>query len=88
MDERSRTVSEKGNEVKVYGRPGCVQCEYTVKALTKNDVPHIYLDINENQVANEEVKNLATGTALPLVVAPNGEQWQGFSPDKIKRLAR
>ncbi len=73
------------NEVIVYGKPGCVQCTYTQKALDKEGIPYSYVDITTNEVAHQEVKNLATGTALPVVVAGNNV-WQGFSPDKIKGL--
>ncbi|AGT14050.1 glutaredoxin [Mycobacterium phage Rope] len=74
-----------GSKARVYGRPGCVQCEHTKKVMDKEGIPYEYIDIDTNEVAHQEVKALATGTALPLVVA-KGKQWQGFSPDKIKGL--
>ena len=78
--------SKESNEVQVYGKPGCVQCKFTVKALDNQHVPYNYVDITMNPVAAEEVKSMGY-SSLPVVVA--GEQhWSGFSPDKIGRLGK
>ena len=76
---------EMDRNVTVYGKDQCVQCKYTTKMLDKEGIPYKYLDIEKNEVAHQEVKQLAAGIALPLVVAGNNK-WQGFSPDKIKGL--
>ena len=68
----------------VYGRPGCVQCRFTVKELERLHVPYNYIDIEANEVANEQVKNMGF-TSLPVVVT-NSARWSGFSPDKLRGI--
>lgn len=81
-------MSDKASvPAKVYGREHCVQCDHTKKVMDKEGIPYQYMDIDHNEVASQEVKNLAVGTQLPLVVA-GGKQWQGFKPDQIRGLKR
>jgi glutaredoxin-like protein NrdH len=70
--------------VRVYGKPQCVQCEYTKKKLDEKKIPYVYHDITAEPEARKLVEQ--TGMLqLPLVVA--GEQsWHGLSPDKINAL--
>lgn len=76
--------SKESNQVRVYGKPGCVQCKFTVNALDKEHIPYNYVDISMNEVAAEEIKSMGY-SSVPVVIA--GEQkWSGFSPDKIKGL--
>ena len=70
---------------KVYGRPECYGCKLTLKVMDTEGIAYNYVDITQSEVAHQEVKNLAVGTQLPLVVAGE-QQWQGFSPDKIRGL--
>lgn len=65
--------------VKVYGRPDCVQCKFTVKELDKKGISHEYLDIKECP----DTKGLQQ---LPIVIAGN-TFWGGFKPDKIRLLS-
>lgn len=69
----------------VYGRPGCVQCRYTIRELERLAVEHIYVDISHDVEAAEAVA--ATGlTTLPVVVTEH-EVWGGFKLDKLRGLA-
>jgi glutaredoxin-like protein NrdH len=71
--------------VHVYGKPQCVQCDYTKKRLDKVDVPYEYHDITADEQARKVVE--ASGKQqLPLVVAGD-QQWHGLRPDMIKALA-
>ena len=71
--------------VKVYGKPECVQCEYTQKKLGEAKVPFEYHDITTEPEARKIVEECGK-TQLPLVVA-NDQSWNGFRPDHIKSLA-
>lgn len=78
--------NEQQPAVKVYGKPGCVQCKYTTKELDKLQVPYRYVDITTNEVAHQEVKNLGI-TSMPVVVSPSGT-WGGLHLDKLRNIPR
>lgn len=73
---------KESQKVSVYGKPGCVQCKYTLKQLEKHNVPYNYIDISVNEVAAERVKDLGY-TNLP-VVDTGTDHWSGLKLDKIK----
>lgn len=68
--------------ISVYGRPGCVQCKYTVKEFENINVPIDYIDISVNEVAAEHIKSLGFST-LP-VVDTGTENWAGLKVDRIR----
>ena len=73
------------NEVQVYTKPGCVQCEYTKKKLDEFNIPHTDLDVIEHPIFAEQLRERGI-SGIPYVVA--GEQtWTGFQYDKIKSIA-
>ncbi len=71
--------------IKVYGKPGCVQCKFTCKELEKACLPYEYVDISINAAAETHVKSLGF-SSLPVVEAFNLPAWAGFKPDTIKNL--
>lgn len=78
----------------VYGRPGCVQCQYTTRLMDKEGIPYSYVDVDQDHAAHAEVKDVQSkhglSMSLPLVV-PNSQAaspWAGFSPDKTRGLKR
>ena len=76
--------SQESRPVEVYGKPGCMQCKFTVKELEKQDIPHQYIDISVNEVAAEQVKSMGF-TTLPVVVAGESK-WAGLKLDNIRGL--
>lgn len=75
--------------VQVYGKPGCVQCEYTKKKLDENGIPFEYHDVTKDDTAREVVEGSGY-TQLPFVVADVNDQdkmWHGFSLDRIRALS-
>lgn len=75
--------------VDVYGKPKCVQCEYTNKLLRKEGHEVQYHDITKDEVARQIVEGSGY-TQLPYVVAHLNDQdeiWHGLRPDRIKGLA-
>lgn len=73
----------------VYGRPGCMQCKYTVRELDRLGVDHIYVDIDQDVEAAKAcaAAKLEHGiTALPVVVTAGGVHG-GFKPDLLRGLA-
>ena len=74
--------------VRVYGKPACVQCDYTKKKLDENGIPYTYHDVTVDEQARKFVQETGK-TQLPVVVArldTKSQMWHGFSPDKITAL--
>lgn len=69
--------------VKLYSRPGCVQCAATEKILNKLGID--YTKVHVNDMIAEELREEGF-TALPVVHTPAG-MWSGFRPDKLATLA-
>jgi len=72
-------------KVTVYSKPACVQCEATKKALDRAGIEYDVVDLSEDPVALETVKEL--GYLQAPVVVTDDEHWSGFRPDKISALA-
>lgn len=72
-------------QITVYSKPDCQQCTATARALTKAGVPFRYIDVTEDPVAFARVQELGY-SGVP-VVEVGDMHWQGFRPDKLKRLA-
>ena len=71
--------------VTVYTKPSCVQCNATYRALDNKGIEYEILDVSEDAVALERVKEL--GYLQAPVVVSGDEHWSGFRPDKIDELA-
>lgn len=69
----------------VYGRPACVQCNATYRALDKKGIEYQKVNVADDLEAREYVQQLGYMQA-PVVVATTGH-WGGFRPDKIEELA-
>lgn len=72
--------------ITVFSKPACVQCDATVRALTKQGLDFEVVDLTEYAEALESVK--ALGYQQAPVVFADGEHWSGFRPDRIRALAK
>ena len=70
--------------VKLYGQPGCVQCNLTESYLKRNSIEFTKIDVVEDDVAREYV--LGLGYQSVPVVEVSDEHWYGFRPDKLASL--
>lgn len=71
--------------VKLYTKPGCVQCTATYRELNALGVPYEIFDVSVDGNALQLVKELGY-MAAPVVVVGD-DHWSGFRPDKIAALA-
>lgn len=74
----------------VYSTPGCVQCNMTKKWLEANDLRYREVNLSEDQIALQTVKQMGY-QAAPVVIVPfdypnGGSHWSGFQPDRLKEL--
>lgn len=63
----------------------CVQCQATERALNAADIA--FEAIPKESLTDEQLKYLRSfGKQMPVAIAPDGEIWMGFRPDKIQAL--
>ena len=79
-------------EITVYSKPGCVQCQFTAKALDRAGLQYAYVDVLEDPEAKAAAMSHGF-TSLPIVaVGQPGEEpeavWSGFRPANITALVR
>lgn len=72
----------------VYGRPGCIQCEYTRKWFDKLGVEHTYINVSSDHEAASYVRDSAQSPTLPFVEVGDDISWSGFKLDLIRELAK
>lgn len=72
--------------VEVYGKPNCVQCDATDRAMTKKGIRVNEIDITKDPEAMQKILDLGHQQA-PVVIAGD-QNWSGFRPDKINELAK
>lgn len=82
----SVTPADTSPPLTVYGKPGCVQCDATYRALDQAGVNYSVVDIATDEIARQWVMSLGHMQA-PVVVADDGQSWSGFRPDKINAYA-
>lgn len=73
-------------EVTVYSKPRCVQCNATYRALDGAKIPYRVVDLTQTPAALEYVSEELGYEQAPVVVVDDQEHWSGFRPDKISEL--
>lgn len=71
--------------VKVYTKPGCMQCSMTAQLLSQRGIKFDYVDISKDADAAARVQSLGY-RQLP-VVEVGDEHWSGFRPDRVNAVA-
>lgn len=73
------------NEVIVYSKPNCMQCEFTKRWLHENGIPHTSYDVTKNERCVNRVIQLGYQN-LPVVYVDKKRHWFGFRPDLMEEL--
>ncbi|WP_271404714.1 glutaredoxin-like protein NrdH [Kocuria palustris] len=71
-------------QITVYSKPGCVQCQATISNLDKRGAAYEVRDVTQDQDAYAHVREL--GYQQVPVVEVGQQHWSGFRPDKIDAL--
>lgn len=76
--------------ITVYTTPDCQMCRLTKKWLQDHGVQYRVVDLSEDAIALQKVKQMGYQSA-PVVVVPfdwphAGEHWYGFRPDLLQGL--
>lgn len=71
--------------ITVYTKPQCVQCEATKRHLNRLGIEYNTVDITEDTAALDKLISMGFQSA-PVVITKN-DQWSGYQPDKINKLA-
>ncbi|MCL4065913.1 glutaredoxin family protein [Pseudomonas sp. GX19020] len=69
----------------VYGRAGCVQCQYTCREAERLGLEVTYVDLDQDIAAAARMIN-AGYRSLPVVEGAE-DTWTGFQPGRIQREA-
>ncbi|WP_314255579.1 glutaredoxin-like protein NrdH [Abiotrophia defectiva] len=77
--------SLKMNEVIVYSKPNCMQCEFTKRWLHENGIPYTAYDVTKNERCVNRVIQLGYQN-LPVVYVDKKRHWFGFRPDLMEEL--
>lgn len=72
--------------VTVYTKPGCVQCNATVRKLDELHIPYELVDLTTDGAALAYVRDELGHSQAPVVVA-NADHWRGYRPDRLAALA-
>lgn len=72
------------NEITIYSKPNCVQCNATYQALDRKHIAYQIIDLTQDAQALEQVRRLGY-QQVPVVVAGD-KHWSGFRPDMISLL--
>ena len=75
------------NQVYVYSKPACVQCNMTYRALDNAGINYEVINILENAAALEYITEELNYSQAPVVVVDDNNHWSGFRPDKISAIA-
>lgn len=76
------------DKLTVYGKPRCVQCIATSRALDNHGIPYDVVDLTASPAALAYVTDELGYSQAPVVVASDQDHWSGFRPDHIDRIAR
>lgn len=71
--------------ITVYGKPNCMQCDFTKKHLYRMGLEYQAVDVAEDQQALDEVQRMGFH-GLPVVVADGVAPWVGYRPDELDKL--
>ena len=69
----------------------CMRCTLTKKALAKEGVPFVEVDVRENDDARAYITEDLGYSEAPVCIVEDGtgeDHWSGFRPDNIKRVAK
>lgn len=73
------------NEVIVYSKPNCMQCEFTKRWLHENGIQYTAYDVTKNERYVNRVIQLGYQN-LPVVYVDKKRHWYGFRPDLMEEL--
>lgn len=73
------------NEITVYTKPACPQCDATKRHLDRQGTVYTAVDVSMDMEGLATVRELGYA-AVPVVVAGN-VHWTGFRPDLLNVLA-
>lgn len=71
--------------IKVYVKNGCPRCRMTERWLNEHNIKFQELNTSEHSDYRQQVIDLGY-QSLPVVVLPNGDNWNGFDVNKLNNI--
>lgn len=78
-------VDPSSGKITIYSLPDCMACKATARVLEKAGILFEVVDLSGAPEALEAFKAQGLMQA-PVVQTPDGQQWSGFRPDRIKGI--
>lgn len=78
-------MTQQTETVTVYTRPDCVQCQRTIRKLTRSGIEHHVIDVTADADALRHITEDLDYRQAPVVEA-GGRHWSGYRPDLIAGL--
>ena len=72
--------------ITVLGKPNCVACTATERALSKNGIEYTKKDVTADEAAYQRAIDLGHMAAPVVIIEETGENWSGFRPERIASL--
>lgn len=67
----------------VYTKPACPQCDATLRTLDKLGIDYA----TENAIKNRDLLGQLGYQQAPVIIAPDGDTWSGYNPERLRALA-
>lgn len=74
------------DQITVYTKPDCVQCNGVFRALKKAEIDYRPIDVSTDPEAFDHIMSLGY-RQVPVVVVGPDQHFGGFRPDRIAQLA-
>ena len=76
-------------KVTLYSQKNCMPCAGTKRALTRNKIEFVEVDVTKSADAADPILELGYRATPVVIVEHDGgtDHWDGYRPDKIEALA-
>lgn len=76
------------SDVVIYGRPDrvCVKCLATKRWMKRHGIPHRFINVDEDPVAEAHIRALGA-LAVPVVQVDGGTWWSDHRIPELEKLA-
>ena len=79
-------IGDNNKTVTVYGKPNCVQCNFTKQYLDNDGIEYREVDITQDEDAYRELKMSGYQSVPVVAVGTLDNSWAGFRPDRLAEL--
>ena len=79
-------IGDNNKVVTVYGKPNCVQCNFTKQYLDNHGIEYREIDVTQDEEAYNELKMNGYQSVPVTAVGTLDNSWSGFRPERLAEL--